>query len=255
LFDAIPYAKGGSAVKTLRMVLVTIVVFSGGFLVFTKAVFGGEQDAIWMTSFQKGVRALKEKEFEEAIGQFKKAIHEKPDATQPYSAIRIAYGQMGLEHSPSDMLDLVKARKVLDGGQLDHAEEILRNLLRVHFANPQTHALLRRVYMQKGRSEEASHELKIFSGLLDAILSTGDGKTPETSFLVQSISEEYVVALRLNCENKGHELRKIKGRMYDVLTLSCGRWWWNRRTVYFDISAFYSGDPSVRLTVYHYDHQ
>jgi tetratricopeptide (TPR) repeat protein len=246
--------KEGSTVKRLGVALVTIFVFSGGFWVFTEAVFGGEQEAIWMTSFQRGVRALKEKEFEEAIGQFKKAIHEKPNATQPYSGIRIAYGQMGLEHSPSDMLDLVKARKVLDGGQLDQAEEILRNLLRVHFANPQTHALLRRVYIEKGRSDEASHELKIFSGLLDAIFSTGDGKSPETAFLVQSISEEYVVALRLNCEQKGRELRQIKGRMYDVFTISCGRWWWNRRTVYFDISAFYSDDPSVRLTVYHYDH-
>lgn len=41
-----------------------------------------------------------------------------------------------------------------------------------------------------GGQRRAIHAGKIFKGLLEAVLATGDGKTPETAFLVQGIAEE-----------------------------------------------------------------
>ena len=53
--------------------------------------------------------------------------------------------------------------------------------------------------LESGRKEEARVQMLWFDGLLDSILASGDGKTPQGAFVVISIAEEYATlgALRL----------------------------------------------------------
>lgn len=129
------------------------------------------------------------------LAHFQSEMLKDLDAPGPYSAIRSVYGRLG-----RDVRDVVEDRRLLSmahkttrSGQFDEAERTLRSLLERHFANPETHMLLRDVYGQRGDSAGAARENKIFLDFLRAILTSGDGKTPDTAYLVQSIAEEYFI--------------------------------------------------------------
>jgi Domain of unknown function (DUF4919) len=44
-----------------------------------------------------------------------------------------------------------------------------------------------------GRMAESDHHVEWFRGLVDSILTSGDGRTPQTAFVVISVAEEYSV--------------------------------------------------------------
>ena len=69
---------------------------------------------------------------------------------------------------------------------------------------------------------------------------SGDGSSPEKAVIVYGIAEEYKW-VRANCPGfapKMQALQTIRGRPYDVLTLQNDDG--VERTVYFDISSFFS---------------
>jgi hypothetical protein len=172
------------------------------------------------------------------------------DAPGPYRAIRSVYGRLGrdVRDVAEDGRLLGTAHRATRSGQLDEAERVLQSLLERHFANPETHLLLRDVYGQRGDSAGAEREHKIFLGFLRAILTSGDGKTPETSYVVQSINEEYfILAVGGRCDRKARWLHTPPGGgIYDAHLVSCGG---TEQTVYFDVSAW-GPDAAWRLKVY-----
>ena len=64
---------------------------------------------------------------------------------------------------------------------------------------------------------------------MDALLATGDGKSPPTAFLVQGINEEYLL-----------------GGVYDIFIVDCPD---GERSVYFDATAW-GPEPTWRLKSY-----
>jgi hypothetical protein len=210
--------------------------------------------ATWREPFEKGVHALGARSFEEAVRSFRKAIEVDPEAKPPYRAIRSAYGQMGRDSlaAATDSVRLSDARKALANNQVDEARRIVGEMLDEHFANPSLHSTLAAIHERTGDREGAERAKNTFRGLLEAILATGDGRTPQTAFRVQSIAEEYLIVRSvLRCTRTKQEIHTApSGRPYDLLTLSCEG---QTRLVYFDISAFMSPDPQHRAQAYRYD--
>ncbi len=73
--------------------------------------------------------------------------------------------------------------------------------------------------------------------LLQKILATGDGKTPETAYRVHSVGQEYAILRALGVEVRQQSL-VVQDRAYDVLTA------WDpnanaEKQIWFDISKFY----------------
>lgn len=185
------------------------------------------------------------------LAHFQSEMLKDLDAPGPYSAIRSVYGRLGrdVRDVGEDGRLLSTAHKATRSGQFDEAERTLRSLLERHFANPETHLLLRDVYGQRGDSAGAEREHKIFLGFLRAILTSGDGKTPDTAYLVQSIAEEYfILAFAVRCDRKTRWVHTAPGGggVYDAHLVSCGG---TEHTVYFDVSAW-GPDPEWRLKVY-----
>jgi len=54
------------------------------------------------------------------------------------------------------------------------------------------------------RLPEAEHHLNWFRGLVDSVLTSGDGKTPQTAFVVISVAEEYSILRVLRVRPKRH---------------------------------------------------
>jgi hypothetical protein len=194
--------------------------------------------------------ALNEYLGRQMLAHFQGEMLKDLDAPGPYSAIRIVYGRMGrdVRDVAEDGRLLRTAHRAKWSGALDEAERALGTLLVRHFANPETHLLLRDVYGQRGDSAGAEREHKIFLGFLRALLTSGDGKTPETAYLVQSIAEEYfILGFAARCEPKTRWVHTPPGAgAYDAHLVSCGG---TEHTVYFDISAW-ELDPEWRLKVY-----
>jgi hypothetical protein len=44
-----------------------------------------------------------------------------------------------------------------------------------------------------GREPEAQEHIRMYRGLVDSILASGDGRTPQTAFVVISVAEEYAI--------------------------------------------------------------
>ena len=51
---------------------------------------------------------------------------------------------------------------------------------------------------------ESEHHLNWFRGLVDSVLTSGDGKTPQTAFVVISVAEEYSILRVLRVRPKRH---------------------------------------------------
>lgn len=54
------------------------------------------------------------------------------------------------------------------------------------------------------RPTESEHHMNWFRGLVDSVLTSGDGRTPQTAFLVISVAEEYSILRVLRVRPKRH---------------------------------------------------
>src|SRR5262249_47638980 len=54
------------------------------------------------------------------------------------------------------------------------------------------------------RLPESEHHLNWFRGLVDSVLTSGDGRTPQTAFAVISVAEEYSILRVLRVKPKRH---------------------------------------------------
>jgi tetratricopeptide (TPR) repeat protein len=209
-----------------------------------------EPEAEWVASYKEGLRLLHQSRPGDAIGHFQRAIEVNPDAPEPYAAIRLASGWQG-RHVREVVLEAALIRRAhqhLHRGELFPAEGVLKDLAATRFADPEVHLLLQALHVRAGRAEAGRHAGKISKGLLDALLATGDGKTPQTAFLVQGINEEYLLIYHaLACQPRERRVNfPPGGGVHDIFIVECPD---GERTVYFDATAW-GPEPAWRLKTY-----
>ena len=71
-----------------------------------------------------------------------------------------------------------------------------------------------------GDASKAAFHKAVFLGLLDAILSTGDGKSTGTAYAVLSVPEEYTVTGYLGLRPTGQALVRSDGHAFDRLDVA-----------------------------------
>ena len=65
--------------------------------------------------------------------------------------------------------------------------------------------LIRAIALKElGRVAESDHHAEWFRGLVDSILTSGDGRTPQTAFVVISVAEEYSILRVLQMKPTRH---------------------------------------------------
>jgi hypothetical protein len=80
------------------------------------------------------------------------------------------------------------------------------------------HYLTAGALTELGRQAEAEEHIRWYRGLVESVLASGDGRTPETAFVVISVPEEYAVLRAL-------DLRPVKQALQggiDVFTVESG---------------------------------
>jgi hypothetical protein len=73
-------------------------------------------------------------------------------------------------------------------------------------------------HRELGHADLSVYHRWVFEGLLNSIKNSGDGKTPETAFVVISTDEEYALFNYLGLRPQDQALIKEKGHDYDRMT-------------------------------------
>ena len=82
----------------------------------------------------------------------------------------------------------------------------MKQLLELDDTDIGTHLMLSGAYQMEGKEREEQIHQEIAMGLLESILSSGDGKSPQTAWKVIQVPEEYIVLRILGATPTGQEL-------------------------------------------------
>jgi hypothetical protein len=110
--------------------------------------------------------------------------------------------------------DMIKAANAHDcKTSLANAEKVLDAI----YIDILSHTLSARCYQSDGDSAKAEFHRSVARGLYDAIVATGDGKTPKTAFAVVTINEEYDVLGIRDLDLETQSLVYNDGHAYDAM--------------------------------------
>lgn len=94
-------------------------------------------------------------------------------------------------------------------------------------------------YKSLDAKENEDFHAALVLGLADSVLSSGDGRSPETAFVLVSLSEERFVLGVLRVKKLHQALVEHDGRHYDMWSAE-GRKTGKKFSIYFDIERPYS---------------
>jgi len=92
-------------------------------------------------------------------------------------------------------------------------------------------------YDKLGVKDSSNSWLYKYDKLIRAIISSGDGKTPKTAFVVVKITDEYAVLNALELKFTGQALVTEKKKMYDLMNVAQNEYGIDQ--LYFDINLFF----------------
>lgn len=93
--------------------------------------------------------------------------------------------------------------------------EVAKQILEINYVSTDTHLAALLAYEGLGDTDRADYHRYVLDGLIDSILASGDGKTPETAFVVIFVEEEYAILSVLDIESGGQTLVEDDGHSYD----------------------------------------
>ena len=96
------------------------------------------------------------------------------------------------------------------------ALKLANEILEQNYIFPDAHAAAIQAYQNLGQSEEVNYHRYVLNGLIKSIIQSGDGKSPETAFVVVLIEEEYAILAVLGIEHSGQSEMNVDGHSYDV---------------------------------------
>jgi hypothetical protein len=138
-------------------------------------------------------------------------------AVVDFKALRYAYADS--EHyNPYDAKEselrtsMVKAYRDKDcATAMQHAQAILDK----NYVDIDAHMMLDLCYRRLEQPQPAKHHERMAHGLAESIVATGDGRTPQTAFVVIAVREEYNVIAMLGLKQLQQALIRADGHSYD----------------------------------------
>ena len=110
-----------------------------------------------------------------------------------------------------------------DSGRVSEAEQVLDELLSIDFGNAAVHALAAEHFERRGAAAKAELHREIRRQLLDAMITAGDGRTPESAFPVTGKSEAYQIMRLLGITAAGEAIASKKSVRYQILFVAPGQ--------------------------------
>jgi hypothetical protein len=169
-------------------------------------------------------------EYEELLAKAKSS----PELTD-FQQLRFAYARSS-HYAPyfvseGDQRSLSEATGQTDG---ETAMKAIDRTLESNYLDIRAHISAASVYRGMGDAERATYHGRFAGGLLQSVLRSGDGRTPETAFVVINVAEEYAVLGSLGLELRTQALLAHKGHRFDEMRAHDSRTG-KETTLYFNI--------------------
>jgi hypothetical protein len=164
-------------------------------------------------------------------------------ARADFAKLRIAFTKtpayQPLGTSPSDYKEVDGA---MQAGNWERARELIDALLQKNYVRIRSHYFAWVVHRRRGDEERAQHHRAFMDGLFHSIVTSGDGKTAESPYIVINVEEEYDVLGLKGLKMLEQGLQHANGRAFDVLTVQ-EREGAEPVKLYFDITVPMQFDP------------
>lgn len=178
----------------------------------------------------------------EQYSRYKQLVERAKDGDQSLDFVQLISAASDWELSEKSKTEspnrdtMVEAFKKRD---YEKAVELAEVVLDYEFTNRGLHNATANAYEKLGNSEKATSHRDVAEKILKALLRTGDGKTVQTAYCVQSINEEYVIMRHFGYKVAMQALIISDESNYDLLS---GK---DEKTgkhvaLYFDISGHFS---------------
>jgi hypothetical protein len=179
-----------------------------------------------------GAEETPKESFETLLEQVKKA-----DPKADFLKLRMAFTET-TNYEPYG--DAGRTRKsmteALDKKDYAKAIELAEQVLRSNYVDLRAHMVASHAFKEMKNDEKAKYHKYVFDGLVQSILTSGDGKDRAKSWVVISTDEEYVVLEMLGIRSTGQALVGDKDQKFDrVNGVDLKRD--ERMTVYFNVTT------------------
>ena len=134
----------------------------------------------------------------------------------------------------------------VEAGNWTRALEIVNRLLEKNYVRIRSHLSALMIYDKQGDPERARFHHAFVNGLFRSIMSSGDGRSVESAFVVINTEEEYDVIGLSGLQPGGQALRHEGGKSYDVMTVT-PRKGGEPIQLFFDITLPWSNSPFGKL--------
>jgi hypothetical protein len=125
-----------------------------------------------------------------------------------------------------------------ENSEYNLAIELANQMLEKNYLLPDPHFILLRSYQELGDQQNADFHDYFLKGLITSILETGNGKSPETAFIVIHFEEELFMLSILGLQNSKPTFREENGIPYDIFE-GIEEGTNQQTTLYFDINIPY----------------
>jgi hypothetical protein len=154
--------------------------------------------------------AQEQSDYQELLNKAKAA-----DKSLNFKALRVAYthtpdyNPYGRDEHWKSMETAYLAR------EYDKVIPLAEKVLEKNYVDIDGHFFLFNSYQKLNNKEKADFHNFMARGLISSILKSGDGKTPETAFLVINLKEEYIALAIMGLKGTKQSLIKINDHHYD----------------------------------------
>jgi hypothetical protein len=167
---------------------------------------------------------------------------QRGDTDTDYTALRLAYAaSYAYDPYSANTRDLFAAAwAALQADDCATAMKKSDALLALDFTNIPVHAIREKCLAKAGDTAAAARELDAGKGLALSLLSSGDGKSVATAFVVVTLGEEEFVLVHFGIDEKKQLLIYDHGRPFDVIEgvdKSSGQ----KVDICFDVSNLFAG--------------
>lgn len=167
------------------------------------------------------------------------------DTSIDFAELRLLFAQLP-DYNPYRTMDELRDKEdqmweAYKSGNYEEALQIGNSILDTNYLRIMTHYIFSEVYGKLGDTEKQQFHEDVFFGLVDSVIKSGDGKSPETAMTVIEIREEYDVLSVLGFEEDSQTLIEQDGKRFDVITAQNPETG-ETRDFYFNIDLFYGKD-------------
>lgn len=143
----------------------------------------------------------------------------KNNLSDDFFSLRMAYTKTN-DYSPYSIEDRERHSRIenlIESKKYESALVVIDSILNHNFIDIISHLYSNYIYDKINKSNESIFHKRIYNGLLESILLSGDGKTTNTAFIVVNTKEEYMFLNWLGLIFKEQNLIFADGYAFDLM--------------------------------------